>query len=101
MIRLRLAASARQAFAIVVLLLGVPVLAHHSHGNYNMTAYTVLTGTVKEVHWINPHTWIYIEVKDEKGEPTMWALEGASVVQVERRGRSRAAGGFPGIVPCA
>ena len=74
------------ARAALVLLLVAPVLAHHSHGNYNMTAYTVLTGVVKEVHWINPHTWIYIEVKDEKGEPTMWALEGASVIQVERRG---------------
>ena len=31
-------------------------------------------------------TWIYIEVTDEKGESTMWALEGASVIQVERRG---------------
>jgi hypothetical protein len=51
-----------------------------------MTAYTILEGVVKEVHWINPHTWIYIEVKDDKGEPTLWALEGASVIQVERRG---------------
>ena len=74
-----------RAFFIVVLL-GVPLTAHHSHGNYNMTAYTTLKGVVKEVHWINPHTWIYLEVKDEKGEPTMWALEGASVIQVERRG---------------
>lgn len=63
-----------------------PVWAHHSHGNYNMTAYTQLTGTVKEVHWINPHTWIYIEVKDEKGEANVWALEGANVVQLQRRG---------------
>jgi len=72
--------------AVLLLLLAVPLAAHHSHGNYNMTAYTVLKGVVKEVHWINPHTWIYIEVKDDKGEPTLWALEGASVVQVERRG---------------
>ena len=72
--------------ALLVLLMATPVLAHHSHGNYNMTAYTTLKGVVKEVHWINPHTWIYIEVKDDKGEPTLWALEGASVIQVERRG---------------
>ena len=72
--------------AVLLLLLAVPLAAHHSHGNYNMTVYTVLKGVVKEVHWINPHTWIYIEVKDDKGEPTLWALEGASVIQVERRG---------------
>jgi hypothetical protein len=72
--------------ALVVALLGTTLAAHHSHGNYNMTEYTTIRGVVKEVHWINPHTWIYIEVKDEQGEPTMWALEGASVIQVERRG---------------
>jgi hypothetical protein len=71
---------------VALVLMATPVLAHHSHGNSNITAYTVLKGVVKEVHWINPHTWIYIEVKDDKGEPTLWALEGASVIQVERRG---------------
>lgn len=93
MIRLRLTASAgrvrRTGLGLLVLLVGllvVPVSSHHSHGNYDMTAYTTLKGVVKEVHWINPHTWIYLEVKDDKGEATVWALEGASVIQVERRG---------------
>jgi hypothetical protein len=71
---------------LIVVLLTASLAAHHSHGNYNMTEYTTLKGVVKEVHWINPHAWIYLEVTDEKGEPTMWALEGASVIQVERRG---------------
>jgi hypothetical protein len=72
--------------AVMLVLLAVPLLAHHSHGNYKMTEYTTLKGVVKEVHWINPHTWICLEVKNDKGEPTIWALEGASVIQVERRG---------------
>ena len=55
---------------MLLLLRAVPVAAHHSHGNYDMTAYTTLKGAVKEVHWINPHTWIYIEVADDTGEPT-------------------------------
>ena len=71
---------------LLFLVLTTTLGAHHSHGNYNMTEYTILKGVVKEVHWINPHTWIYLEVKDEKGEPAVWALEGASVIQVERRG---------------
>ena len=60
--------------AVLLFMIGmvVSVAAHHSHGNYNMTEYTILKGVVKEVHWINPHTWIYIEVKDATGEPTMW-----------------------------
>jgi hypothetical protein len=64
----------------------VPAWAHHSHGNYQTSTYLTLKGTVKEIHWINPHSWIYVEVKDDKGEPTVWALEGASVTQLRRRG---------------
>jgi hypothetical protein len=74
------------AVILLVLVASVPVWTHHSHGNYNMTAFTNLKGVVKEVHWLNPHSWVYLEVKDAKGEASVWALEGASVVQLERRG---------------
>ena len=63
-----------------------PASAHHSHGNYDMTTYTTIKGTIKEVHWMNPHTWIYLDVKGPTGEVDTWALEGASIVQLERRG---------------
>ena len=63
-----------------------PVFAHHSHGNYDMTKYTLLKGVIKEIHWINPHSWIYLEVPAASGDPDIWALEGASVVQLERKG---------------
>ena len=53
----------------------LPVAAHHSHNNYAIAEFTQLTGVVKEVHLINPHSWVYLEVKDEKGEPILWALE--------------------------
>ena len=49
------------------------VQAHHSHSNYSTTEYTHLEGKVTEFHWINPHTWIYIEVLDDQGEPSTWA----------------------------
>jgi hypothetical protein len=60
--------------------------AHHSHGNYDLTQYTFLEGTVTEVHWINPHTWIYLEVIDDAGQPAVWALEGASLTQLNKLG---------------
>lgn len=50
---------------------------HHSHSNYDMLEYTRLTGTVVEMRWMNPHTWIYLEVPGEDG-PSLWALEGGS-----------------------
>ena len=67
----------------------LPAVAHHSHGNYDMTQFTTLKGTVKEMHWLTPHSWIYLEVKDEKGEAALWALEGASVGQLMQRGWTR------------
>jgi len=71
---------------IAIIFFGLTASAHHSHGNYNMGQYIVLKGTVKEVHWVNPHTWVYLEVADGKSEPVVWALEGASVIQLQRRG---------------
>tara|TARA_Y100000590_G_scaffold413925_1_gene510284 strand:- start:855 stop:1136 length:282 start_codon:yes stop_codon:yes gene_type:complete len=43
-----------------------------------MTEYTHLAGTVMELHWMNPHTWIYLEVENGSGEAEVWALEGGS-----------------------
>ena len=64
----------------------VPVWAHHSHGNYDTTKYKNLKGKVTEIHWINPHSWIYLEAIDDKGQTEVWALEGASVTQLVRKG---------------
>ncbi len=41
--------------------------AHHSHANYQTREFTQLEGTVKEARWMNPHTWIYLEVMDDEG----------------------------------
>jgi hypothetical protein len=72
-----------------VVSVAVPALAHHSHGNYVMSDFTHLEGSVKELHLINPHSWIYIEVKDGKGQVAMWALEATSSVGLQRNGIKR------------
>jgi hypothetical protein len=61
------------------------VWAHHSHGNYTDT-FMDITGVVKELHLINPHSWIYMEVKDAQGEPQIWALEATGRVGLQRVG---------------
>lgn len=66
--------------------IALPAWAHHSHGNYDMTQYTLLSGKVTEVHWINPHIWIYMEVADESGEADVWALESAGATGLSRKG---------------
>ncbi|OUU80222.1 MAG: hypothetical protein CBC38_02170 [Gammaproteobacteria bacterium TMED78] len=64
-------------------------LAHHSHGNYEMTTYMEMEGVVEDLLWINPHTWIYLNVSNEEGENTLWALEGGSPNALVRRGWAR------------
>ena len=62
------------AFAAVVSV-AVSLAAHHSHANYDISKWTVLEGTVKQVVLIAPHSIVYLDVKDDKGETATWALE--------------------------
>ena len=75
------------AFAFTCLTLAAwPALAHHSHNAYEVTKWTTLEGTVTEIHYLLPHSWVYIEIKDEKGEPTIWALEATGPQGILRNG---------------
>ena len=49
--------------------------AHHSHANYDVTTWTVMEGTVKQLVLMAPHSIVYLEVKDDKGTVATWALE--------------------------
>jgi hypothetical protein len=71
--------------AICAVAFTLPAWAHHSHGNYTDTFMDV-EGVVKEVHLVVPHSWVYIEVKDAKGEPEMWALEATGRAGLQRIG---------------
>ncbi len=71
---------------IAALVLAFPAVAHHSHANYEPSDTLEITGTVVDYQWINPHTWIYITVMGEDGEPQEWALESGSTGQLTRRG---------------
>ena len=68
--------------------LSMPALAHHSHGNYQMTEYTHLEGTVTEFIYMNPHSWVYMSVEGEDGESPIWALGSGSVGALARAGVS-------------
>ena len=75
--RFRAAAVACVCLAGVV----VPVLGHHSHGNYDVTTWTVMEGTVKQVVFIVPHSMVYLDVKGET-----WALEATNPQGIFLRG---------------
>jgi len=72
--------------AVLGLICPMLSVAHHSHGNYQLHNYTYLSGTVKEVLWINPHAWIHLEVNNADGTTSDWALEGGGINALTRRG---------------
>ena len=55
----------------------LPTWAHHSHGNYS-DIFTDIEGVVTEIHFLVPHSWVYLEVTDDDGQPQVWALEATS-----------------------
>jgi hypothetical protein len=59
----------------LLILLATPVFAHHSGAMFDMAHLITLTGVVTKVEWTNPHTFMYINVKNDKGAVEEWAIE--------------------------
>ena len=72
--------------AIFLIGLAVPSSAHHSHGAYDLSKWTPFQGTVKQLILINPHAWIYLEIKDDKGQAAVWALEAGAPGSLRNKG---------------
>lgn len=59
----------------VVLLLAPAARAHHSTSMYDMEHPSTYTGVVTRLEWTNPHAYVYLNVKNAKGEVEEWAME--------------------------
>ena len=85
--RLRLIAM----FAASVLCLAArPAPAHHSFAaEFDVNKPIKLQGTVTKVQWINPHTWIHIDVKKPDGTAEPWEIEAGTPNTLFRLGFTR------------
>jgi Family of unknown function (DUF6152) len=73
----------------VLLMVSVPMFAHHGTSAYDTTKLTTVKGTVTDFQFNNPHVMISVETKDDKGKVEMWIGEANSPNVLTRHGWDR------------
>src|SRR5580658_9346241 len=76
------------AFLAILLAAAVaPLKAHHSFAaEYDASKAVRITGVISKVEWTNPHSYLYIDVKDDHGNMVTWTCEGGAPNTLSRRG---------------
>jgi hypothetical protein len=78
------------AAACSLLLMASAAFAHHSFAaEYDSSKTITVKGVVQKVAWVNPHAYVFIDVKDENGKVTTWAFESLSPNALARQGWTR------------
>ncbi len=73
--------------AVCLLIVGARLAAHHAFGaEFDIDRPITLRGMVTKMEWVNPHSWIHLDVKDPDGKVTPWMIEGGSPNSLLRLG---------------
>ncbi len=71
--------------AVVAAALAAPAFAHHSFAMFDSEKLITYKGTVKQLEWTNPHSWLRVMITDQNGTPREWGLEmGPPARQIQR-----------------
>jgi Family of unknown function (DUF6152) len=80
-------AGAMLVASLNLVLTSTPVRAHHAFSaEFDANQPITLRGTVARVEWINPHSWIHVDVKNPDGKVDRWMVEGGNPSVLLRRG---------------
>src|SRR5688572_3751673 len=80
--------TARSAFVIAAALVGAPAGAHHGIGTFDTRQEVTIKGVVTGVDFINPHSWLYLDVTGTDGNVVAWRCEMRSATTLRRSGWS-------------
>ena len=77
-------------FTAALFVVSVPAAAHHAFGaEFDANRPVLLKGKIVKIEWVNPHTWIHIEVTKADGTKEVWMVEGGSPNSLLRRGANK------------
>ncbi len=77
-------------FSAGLALATVPALAHHSlNAVFDESQSVTLNGVVSKVEWVNPHVYLYIDVRDAAGKLNTWSIETFPPTTLRRAGLTR------------
>src|SRR5262245_20030096 len=71
---------------VALFLTAAVVSAHHSFAMFDRTIEKVATGTVVRWTFNNPHSWLYLNIKNKDGKETLWGFEGSAPTALIQRG---------------
>jgi hypothetical protein len=83
----KLGSAALPAAILFVAIWAPQGIAHHSFASeFDAEQPVVLQGTITRMEWINPHTWMHLDVDNDDGSVTPWMVEGGTPNTLFRRG---------------